>query len=76
MLLVYTTVAMILQRNKKRTKRKRWLVSFIVCDVLFCAADLGVISMLSRAGLPNHCRGLSKDGRRSSFGGTIRCENC
>jgi hypothetical protein len=60
MLLVYTTLALFIQHTGRRAKRKGWLVAFIVFDVLFVAVDLGIVTLLSRAGLPDHCKGLTK----------------
>ncbi|KAK4454111.1 hypothetical protein QBC34DRAFT_177552 [Podospora aff. communis PSN243] len=59
-LLVYTTLALFVQHTGGRSKRKGWLIAFIVFDVLFVALDLGIVTLLSRAGLPDHCKGLTK----------------
>ncbi|KAK0617120.1 hypothetical protein B0T14DRAFT_258642 [Immersiella caudata] len=59
-LLVYTTLAMFIQHTGGRSKRKGWLVAFIIFDLWFVAVDLGIVTLLSRAGLPDHCRGLTK----------------
>ncbi len=59
MTLVYTTIAIIVQHSRGRSKKKGWLITFIVFDVCFCAADLAIFSLLSRAGLPVHCQNLT-----------------
>jgi hypothetical protein len=59
-LLVYTTLAIWIQHTGGRATRKGWLIAFIVFDILFCAADLGIITLLSRAGLPDHCQRLTR----------------
>jgi len=59
-LLLYTVFALILQNTGKRIKRKGWLVTFVSLDILFCAVDIAIVCMLSRAGLPDHCHGMTK----------------
>ncbi|KAK0640973.1 hypothetical protein B0T16DRAFT_430931 [Cercophora newfieldiana] len=59
-LLVYTTLAIFVGHTGGRSKRKGWLIAFIVFDVLFCAVALALVALLSHAGLPDHCRGLTK----------------
>ncbi|KAK4190760.1 hypothetical protein QBC35DRAFT_54188 [Podospora australis] len=76
-LLVYTTLAILLQATGKRSSIKPWLVTFIVLDVLFCGMVLSIVSILARAGLPMHCAGMARsdlgipvfgDGTLGSYG--------
>lgn len=60
--LVYTTIVMFVQHTGGRSKRKGWLIAIIVFDILFCAVDLAIVTLLARAGLPDHCRGLTRTG--------------
>ena len=57
-ILIYTVIAMALQHTGKRTDKKGWLLTFIITDVLFLSADLAILCILSRSGLPQHCHGL------------------
>jgi len=68
-LLVYTALAIAIAHTGGRSKRKGWLIAFIVFDVLFCAVALGLVTLLSRAGLPDHCRGLTKSVQDNNLSG-------
>ena len=57
----YSTVAIIFQRTKRRSKNTSWLGCFVFFDVLFCAITLGIITLLARAGLPVHCKGMTEE---------------
>jgi hypothetical protein len=57
----YSTIAIIFQRTKQRSKNTSWLGCFVFCDVLFCAITLGIITLLARAGLPVHCKGMTEE---------------
>jgi len=57
--LVYTTIVMFVQHTGGRSKRKGWLIAVIIFDISFCAIDLAIVTLLARAGLPDHCRGLT-----------------
>ncbi|KAK3945600.1 hypothetical protein QBC46DRAFT_94979 [Diplogelasinospora grovesii] len=59
-LLVYTSLALIIQHTGQRSRRTAWLTTFIVADVIFLAMDLGIISLLAQAGVPSNCAGLTR----------------
>ena len=57
---MYTVVALVVQHTGRRTTKKKWLVAFIVLDVVFCGLSLAIITILAIAGVPGHCGGLAK----------------
>ncbi|KAK3349900.1 hypothetical protein B0T25DRAFT_570499 [Lasiosphaeria hispida] len=59
-LLVYTTLSIIAQNTGERSKKKGWLICFVVLDVCFCGLALAIISLLSQAGVPSYCKGLTR----------------
>lgn len=58
--LIYTTLALVVQHTSGRSKRTPWLVAFVVWDVLFVGVDLGMITVLARAGVPSSCAGFTR----------------
>ncbi|KAK0742531.1 hypothetical protein B0T21DRAFT_361576 [Apiosordaria backusii] len=58
--LVYTTVAILVQHCGWRSVTKPGLIAFVVFDLVFCAMVLGIISLLARSGLPVNCVGLTR----------------
>ncbi|KAH8904229.1 hypothetical protein BR93DRAFT_131944 [Coniochaeta sp. PMI_546] len=58
-MLVYTTLALLIQHTGGRSKRSSWLTCFIVGDVMFIGVVVGLITVLARAGLPSMCVGLT-----------------
>lgn len=65
-MLVYTTLALLLQHTGGRSRRSSWLTCFIVSDVMFIGVAVGLITVLARAGLPSMCVGLT-NGDRTFF---------
>ena len=69
MTLVYATLAVFIQHSGQRSKKTGWLITFVMGDIIFCAVDLAIITLLANAGLPSHCGGLAttkkeKDGHK------------
>lgn len=56
---MYTTLAVLIQHTGGRSKRPGWLAGFIVGDILFTGVDVGLVTVLARAGLPAMCVGLT-----------------
>lgn len=59
MTLVYATLAVFIQHSGHRSRQTGWLFTFVMGDIIFCAIDLAVITLLANAGLPSHCGGLA-----------------
>ncbi|KAK0629001.1 hypothetical protein B0T17DRAFT_489790 [Bombardia bombarda] len=56
---LYSTLAIWVQHTGERSKKTGWLAFFVASDVLFIGLDLTIICLLSQAGLPRHCSGLT-----------------
>jgi hypothetical protein len=55
----YSIFALVLQR-RPRPRKPCWMSGFIICDVVLAMALLVVVNMLARAGLPEHCNGITR----------------
>ncbi|KAJ9151296.1 hypothetical protein NKR23_g3146 [Pleurostoma richardsiae] len=58
--LIYTALMLLFQQTSRRSSRAGWLASFIIGDVIFCGVDIGIITVLAYAGLPDNCAGLTR----------------
>lgn len=59
-ILIYAVLAITLQHTRKRIQRRGWLLTFIITDVFFLCANLAILCILARSGLPQSCRGLCR----------------
>lgn len=59
-ILIYAVLAITLQHTRKRIERRGWLLAFIIADVFFLCANLAIVCILARSGLPKSCRGLCR----------------
>lgn len=58
--LLYSILALALIRTGKRGQKTPWLVAAILGDLVFIGILLAEITILSQAGLPAHCGGLTR----------------
>lgn len=58
--LIFSTLALVLIRTGERGKKTPWLVAAILGDLVFIGILLAEITILSQAGLPAHCAGLTR----------------
>ncbi|KAL1836933.1 hypothetical protein VTJ49DRAFT_4494 [Mycothermus thermophilus] len=56
----YSIFALALQRKGRRPRKTSWMTGFVICDIVLCMALLVVVNMLARAGLPDHCGGITR----------------
>lgn len=64
--LLYSILALALIRTGKRGQKTPWLVAAILGDLVFIGILLAEITILSQAGLPAHCGGLTRSNCRSN----------
>ncbi|KAL8393078.1 hypothetical protein RB599_005551 [Gaeumannomyces hyphopodioides] len=58
--LAFSTLALVLIRTGKRGQKTPWLVAAILGDLVFIGILLAEITILSQAGLPANCAGLTR----------------
>jgi hypothetical protein len=59
-MLCYTALCLLCLHTRRRSKRTSWLAVFVLMDALSMGAVLSIITMLSRAGVPSSCGGLTR----------------
>jgi hypothetical protein len=62
---IYVLLTILIQHTGRRSKMTSWLTFFVVCDIIVCGVTLGAITLLSNAGLPSNCAGLTRYDRES-----------
>jgi len=58
--LLYTSIVMLVLHTCKKSTRRRYLVTFLVWDLLFVGVAIAMISIYSFAGVPNNCSGMTR----------------
>jgi hypothetical protein len=56
----------------KKSTRRRYLVTFIVLDLLFVGVAIAMISVYAFAGVPNNCGGMTRQNCKSTFPSLVK----
>lgn len=66
--LVYTAIVLLVQHTGRRSLKNRDSITFlfVVGDILFTGLTIGLLSIISRSGVPANCGGLTRSDYKSS----------
>ncbi|KAK3316330.1 hypothetical protein B0H66DRAFT_604626 [Apodospora peruviana] len=59
LVLCYTTVTLIVQHTRQRSKKLGYLRCFLLLDIVACGIVVAILYFLTKAKLPSNCRGLN-----------------
>ncbi|ETS78228.1 hypothetical protein PFICI_10290 [Pestalotiopsis fici W106-1] len=66
--LVYTAIVLLVQHTGRRSLKNRdsFTFAFVVGDILFTGLTIGLLSIISRSGVPANCGGLTRSDYKST----------
>jgi hypothetical protein len=71
----YIAISILVLHKLHKSNRRRYLVTFIVWDLLITGVCLAMISIYSFAGVPNNCGGMTRSNCKPIYLTSISVED-